>query len=194
MSKVICITGGIGAGKSTVCNYLEQKGYPVYFSDIRAKALMHSDLELAKQLKEVFGAAIYTGEMVLDRPLLAKLIFNKPSQKKLLESIVHPRVHEDFMHWCKEQKSPIIFKESPLAIEIEDKSCQTLVVVNALRDIRISRVLLRNPEWTEDDVISRMNNQIADEQRIKAAHEVIDNSGTVEVLQAQVDQLLTKWS
>ena len=51
MSEVICITGGIGSGKSTVCRYLEQSGYPVYYSDIRAKALMESDNQIQEQLE-----------------------------------------------------------------------------------------------------------------------------------------------
>ena len=77
MSKVICITGGIGSGKSTVCSYLEQRGFPVYYSDIRAKALMESNLQIREQLMEVFGPAIYT-ENELNRPELAKRIFNHP--------------------------------------------------------------------------------------------------------------------
>ena len=60
MSQVICITGGIGSGKSTVCRYLEERGYPVYYSDIRAKALMEGDYQLREQLIAVFGPTIYT--------------------------------------------------------------------------------------------------------------------------------------
>lgn len=193
MSRVICITGGIGSGKSTVCSYIEQRGYPVYYSDIRAKALMESDLKIREQLIEVFGPAIYT-ENELNRPELAKRIFNHPDLKESLESIVHPRVHEDFMQWRKAQTSAILFKESPLALEIDDQSCHTIVVVHSEEELRISRVLSRNPDWTRDDVKARMRNQISDEQRIHLAHQVIDNSGTPQELQDKLDQLLTKWS
>jgi len=193
MSKVICITGGIGSGKSTVCSYLEQLGYPVYYSDIQAKALMESDPQIREQLIGVFGPAIYT-ENELNRPELAKRIFNHPDLKQSLESIVHPRVHEDFMQWRNAQTSALLFKESPLALEIDDQSCQTIVVVHAEKEIRISRVLSRNSDWTREDVEARIKNQISDEQRLRLAHQVLDNSGTTQGLQEKLDQLLTKWS
>ncbi len=194
MSKVICITGGIGSGKSTVCRYLEERGYPVYYSDLRAKALMESDSQIRAQLIAVFGPAIYMDSEELNRPELAKRIFNDPDLKQSLESIVHPRVHEDFVQWSKEQTSPLLFKESPLALEIEDQSCQTIVVVHAEAELRISRVLIRNSDWTREDVEARMRNQTSDVQRLQLAHQAIDNSGTPEALQEKIDQLLTKWS
>ena len=194
MSKVICITGGIGSGKSTVCRYLEERGYPVYYSDIRAKALMESDAQIRAQLIAVFDLAIYTDSEELNRPELARRIFNDPDLKQSLESIVHPRVHEDFVQWSKEQTSPLLFKESPLALEIEDQSCQTIVVVHAEAELRISRVLIRNSDWTREDVEARMRNQTSNEQRLQLAHQTIDNSGTPEALQEKIDQLLTKWS
>jgi len=194
MSKVICITGGIGSGKSTVCRYLEERGYPVYYSDLRAKALMESDSQIRAQLIAVFGPAIFMDSKELNRPELARRIFNDPDLKQSLESIVHPRVHEDFVQWSKEQTSPLLFKESPLALEIEDQSCQTIVVVHAEAELRISRVLIRNSDWTREDIEARMRNQTSDVQRLQLAHQAIDNSGTPEALQEKIDQLLTKWS
>ena len=194
MSQVICITGGIGSGKSTVCRYLEERGYPVYYSDIRAKALMEGDYQLREQLIAVFGPTIYTDREVLNRPELARRIFNDPNLKHSLYSIVHPRVHEDFVKWSKDQTSSMLFKESPLALEIDDQSCQTIVVVHAEAELRISRVLGRNSNWTREDVEARMRNQISDEQRLRLAHQVLDNSGTPDELQEKLDQLLTKWS
>ena len=194
MSKVICITGGIGSGKSTVCRYLEERGYPVYYSDLRAKALMESDSQIRAQLIAVFGPAIFMDSKELNRPELARRIFNDPDLKQALESIVHPRVHEDYMQWSKEQTSPLLFKESPLALEIEDQSCQTIVVVHAEAELRISRVLIRNSDWTREDIEARMRNQTSDVQRLQLAHQAIDNSGTPEALQEKIDQLLTKWS
>lgn len=194
MSKVICITGGMGSGKSTVCSYLEQRGYPVYYSDTRAKALMEGDHQIRKQLIALFGLNIYTGNKQLNRPELAKRIFNSPGLKQSLEAIVHPVVHEDFIQWSKVQKSDLLFKESPLALEIDDQSCQTIVVVHAEEELRISRVLDRNSDWTREDVEARMRNQISDAQRLNLAHQVLDNSDTPKALMKKLDQLLTKWS
>lgn len=194
MSKVICITGGIGSGKSTVCKHLEERGYPVYYSDVRAKALMEGDSQIREQLMDVFGPGIYTDSQALNRPELARRIFNNPNLKESLESIVHPRVHEDFVQWSTAQTSKLLFKESPLAMEIDDQSCQTIVVVHAEAELRISRVLGRNSDWSREEVEARMRNQLSDEQRLKLAHQVLDNSGTPEALREKLDQLLTKWS
>ena len=194
MSKVICITGGIGSGKSTVCGFLEQRGYPVYYSDIRAKALMESDNQIQEQLIALFGSNIYTGNKQLNRPELASRIFNNPELKQSLEAIVHPHVHEDFVQWCNDQTSHLVFKESPLAVEIDDRNCQILVIVHAEEELRISRVLARNSEWTRDDVQARIRNQLSDKQRISLSHEILDNSDTTEALKKKVNQLLTKWS
>ena len=194
MNHVVCITGGIGSGKSTVCKYIEQRGYPVYYSDTRAKELMEHDHQIREQLIAVFGPSIYTDSEELNRPELARHIFNHPDLKESLESIVHPRVHEDFMQWSNAQTSNLLFKESPLALEIGDQSCQTIVVVHAEAELRISRVLIRNSDWTREDVEARMRNQISDEQRLNLAHQILDNSSTPEALQEKLDQLLTKWS
>ena len=194
MTHVVCITGGIGSGKSTVCKYIEQRGYPVYYSDTRAKELMEHDHQIREQLITVFGPTIYTDSEELNRSELARHIFNDPDLKQSLESIVHPRVHEDFVQWSNAQTSNLLFKESPLALEIGDQSCQTIVVVHAEAELRISRVLIRNSDWTREDVEARMRNQISDEQRLQLAHQVLDNSSTPEALQEKLDQLLTKWS
>ena len=194
MNHVVCITGGIGSGKSTVCKYIEQRGYPVYYSDTRAKELMEHDHQIREQLIAVFGPTIYTDSEELNRPELARHIFNHPDLKESLESIVHPRVHEDFVQWSNAQTSNLLFKESPLALEIGDQSCKTIVVVHAEAELRISRVLIRNSDWTREDVEARMRNQISDEQRLNLAHQILDNSSTPEALQEKLDQLLTKWS
>lgn len=194
MNHVVCITGGIGSGKSTVCKYIEQRGYPVYYSDTRAKELMEHDHQIRLQLIALFGPTIYTDSEELNRPELARHIFNHPDLKQSLESIVHPRVHEDFVQWSNAQTSNLLFKESPLALEIGDQSCQTIVVVHAEAELRISRVLIRNSDWTREDVEARMRNQISDEQRLNLAHQILDNSSTPEALQEKLDQLLTKWS
>ena len=194
MTHVVCITGGIGSGKSTVCKYIEQRGYPVYYSDTRANELMEHDHQIREQIIAVFGPTIYTDSEELNRSELARHIFNDPDLKQSLESIVHPRVHKDFVQWSKAQTSQLLFKESPLALEIGDQSCQTIVVVHAEVELRISRVLIRNSDWIREDVEARMRNQISDEQRLQLAHQVLDNSSTPEALQEKLDQLLTKWS
>ena len=74
---IIGITGGIGAGKSTVSNILRSMGYPVYDSDIQARKLQNENLELKQKIQNIFGDNIYN-ESGLDRPALSKIVFNNP--------------------------------------------------------------------------------------------------------------------
>ena len=193
MSHVVCISGGIGSGKTTVCKYLESLGYPVYYSDARAKELMLNDAELRTQIISIFGPEAYEGNR-LNRGLLANLIFKKEELKLKLEKIVHPRVREDFKQWLRVHNEPLVFKESPIAIEIHDKSCMDIWIVTAPEHLRLTRILHRNPNWTREDVIQRMKNQLGDHERNLIGVECLDNSTSLESLLIQVDEALAKWT
>lgn len=189
MSQVICVTGGIGSGKSTVCEYLNSRGYPVYFSDQRAKKLMEDDAHLRQAITSTFGPEAYD-EHGLNKTLIAEKIFNEKDLKHELEAVVHPRVRADFKTWLKVNNQSLVFKESPLAIEINDSSCDVLWIVSTPKPIRVERIMERNPNWTKEEISSRMDNQIDDEQRTNSGGFLLDNSGTKEALLIQVDQLL----
>lgn len=189
--KIICITGGIGSGKSTVCSLLEQRGYPVYYSDARAKALMVEQDQLVQAIKDLFGSDAYE-QGTLNRSYLADQIFKSPLLKGELEKLVHPAVRLDFDQWLQHQNSRLIFKESALAIEVNDATCELKVSVVADRKLRIARILSRNTDWSLEDVIARMSNQITDKQRISSSDEIIYNNGDYQDLKQAVDQLLDK--
>ena len=193
MSHVVCISGGIGSGKTTVCKYLESLGYPVYYSDARAKELMLNDAELRTQIISIFGPEAYEGNR-LNRGLLANLIFKKEELKLKLEKIVHPRVREDFKQWLRVHDEPLVFKESPIAIEIHDKSCNDLWLVTAPEEMRLKRILQRNPNWSREDVVQRMKNQLGDHDRNGVGVQRLDNSSSLESLLIQVDDALAKWT
>ena len=191
LPKVVCITGGIGSGKSAVCHLIIEAGYPVYNSDDRAKWLMENQPELIQGIKNIFSKEAYI-EGALNRAYLSKRIFEDPELKMALEKLVHPAVGNDFNNWRAAQKSEIVFKESALAIEIKDPTCQCLVSVTADKLIRQARVLLRNPSWSLSDVVARMKTQVSDEIRIAASDFTIANEDELEVLKEKVDYLLAK--
>jgi dephospho-CoA kinase len=192
--RVICITGGIGAGKSTVCEYFKSKGVAVYSSDIRAKQLMREDAQLVQSIKTLFGEQAYFPDGTVNSAIMAQTIFSSPVYKSRLEAIVHPAVQRDFERWKLSQLGPFVIKESALSIEINDQSCEELVVVLANESTRIRRLQVRNPNWSLDHIRSRMLNQSNDEQRRNAATLLIENNAGLEELYAQLDQLLIKWS
>lgn len=190
-SRVICITGGIGSGKSTVCAMLESKGYHVYYSDERAKALMHTNSTLVQGITALLGEQAYSqGE--LNRTYVGEKIFGNSELKEKLESLVHPAVREDFEHWKLSSGSTVVFKESALVLETGDPTCEHVVSIVADENVRISRVIARNSEMNESQIRARLDNQLEDAHRRAQSDTVIENNGSLEDLNLQVDYLLSK--
>lgn len=189
--KIICITGGIGSGKSTFSALIEEKGHPVYYSDDRAKDLMNDDSILKNYIKELLGEEAYI-EGTLNRSYISQKIFNDEQLKQQLEHLVHPVVKKDFEHWTQTRNRAIVFKESALVLETNDRSCEYIVSIVADEHIRIDRILKRNPELSQKEVKLRIAQQIDDYTRKKRSDIVIANNGSVEELNAEVDYLLSK--
>jgi dephospho-CoA kinase len=174
----IGVTGGIGSGKSTVCQIFEQLGVPIYYADVRAKALMHEDVELKKQIRKAFGWDAYDEKDRLNRAYLAKIVFNNSAKLNMLNGLVHPAVFEDFRQWVLLQKNaPYSIKEAALMLETDSyKELDKIIVVTAPIDTRIDRVVRRDGV-KHDDVLKRMENQMSDRERIAKADFVIKNDG-----------------
>lgn len=94
------ITGGIGSGKSYVARMLSQKGFAVYDTDSEAKRLMISDTDIRRELIELLGPEVYSGEK-LNKPLLANYLFATEDNAARMNSIVHPCVKRDFLRWLQ---------------------------------------------------------------------------------------------
>ena len=112
----IGVTGGIGSGKSTVCELLRDRGVAVYDSDSRAKQLMAESDALREQLTATFGAECYNAEG-LNRAFLASKVFGNEEALQQLNSIVHPAVRIDFQAWAEQQQSPYVVLESAILFE-----------------------------------------------------------------------------
>jgi dephospho-CoA kinase len=167
------ITGGIGSGKSTVCRIFELLGFPVYYSDIRAKQLIHENDEIITLYKRLFGEDIYaTGQ--LNREKVAEILFNHPTIKKEVEGVVHPIVRDDFNKWAVMQQSDVVLNEA--AILFESGSYQLMdavITVSAPENLRISRVMNRDG-ITEREIKVRINNQWPDEKKCALSQYVIE--------------------
>lgn len=194
------ITGGIGSGKTTACRIFEELGIPVYYADERAKYLMQHEHFLIEQLKKNFGDEVFENGK-LNRAYLAQRVFGNEVHLSLLNSIVHPAVFRDTERWLDEQSPknvPYTLKEAALLIESGSyRTLDKLIVVTALPDVRIARVTQRD-NTTEEAVMERIKHQMPDEEKIKLADFVIDNSGTIEELKKDVmeihHQLIGLWS
>ena len=175
----IGITGGIGTGKSVVCEIFKVLGIPVYYADDRARELMMEDQKIIKALKRTFGGESYLKTGELNRKFLAQNVFNDEVKLKTINSIVHPSVAEDFERWSENNWNYLyIMKEAALLVESGSyKTLDFLVIVTAPKTLRIQRVLKRDQHRTEEDVRLIISKQLSDEDKMLKSQFRIINDG-----------------
>lgn len=189
MPYKIGVTGGIGAGKSTVCRIFQILGAPVYDADSRAKWLMNHDSTLISSLKDLVGNEIYTPEGLLNRSFLSDAIFSNPEMLKKVNALVHPEVGADFRNWLSSQTSPYVVKEAALLFESGSyRELDTVITVTAPLEIRIARVLKRDEQRSMQQVIDIIDKQWIDQQKIELSEFELSNNDE-QLLTPQVVQL-----
>ena len=174
----IGITGGIGAGKSTVAGIFKVLGVPVFDADATAKNILNTDSVLREQIAATFGSETYKNGL-LDRKYLATLVFNNPNQLAKLNALVHPASIEAANIWAKhweEQGCPYILKEAALLFEAgTNVGLDFIIGVTAPVEMRIARVMERD-HVTREEVLKRMQHQLDDSEKMKRCNFVIDNN------------------
>ncbi|WP_442794627.1 dephospho-CoA kinase [Pelobium manganitolerans] len=174
----IGITGGIGSGKTTVCQIFSLLGVPVFYADIVAKDLMVTDAVLIAQVKRAFGNKAYFDNGSLNRKHVSDIVFNNKQELEKLNSYVHPAVFRAMDVWASQQKSSYVLKEAALLFESGSyRQNDFNILVSADEDLRIKRVMERDGV-THDKVEARMRNQLSEQERLNKADFVIDNNGT----------------
>ena len=172
--RKIAICGGIGSGKSTVCRMFAERGAAIYDSDSRAKALMAESAELRAALVAEFGEECYEGG-VLNRPYLAAKVFGSEEQLAKLNSIVHPAVKDDFLHWAEEQESDYCILETAILFESGfDAVVDCSVAVLAPMPLRVQRAMERDGA-TKEQVEARIKAQMSDDELMRRANFAIVN-------------------
>ena len=171
---LVGLTGGIGSGKSTVINYFKELGITCYQADDEAKKLMNSDKGLIKKIKNSFGDSIYINSK-LDRKKLSAIVFTDKKKLELLNSIVHPYVTRHFENFCKGLGDIYIIKEVAIIFEIGTQNkFDKIILVRAPKEDRVKRIINRD-KCNRQDAINRINNQIADDDKIDQCDFIIDN-------------------
>lgn len=174
------ITGGIGSGKSTVCQIFSVLGIPVYNADERAKWIVSHDKEVGQAITADFGAEAFI-QGKYNRAFIASVVFNSPDKLKKLNEIIHPAVGRDFERWVMDNahKSPYLVKEAALLFDSENgNKLDFTAVVHAPDHLRIQRVKQRDPQRDENQIRNIVANQMSQEEMIKRASFLIDNSGS----------------
>lgn len=178
---IIGITGGIGSGKTFICKKFKEFGVPVYNADERAKFLMENDSQLKNELIDYFGKEIYVNSK-LNKKYLAERIFNSKEDLQFINSVVHPAVARDTKLWEEENSDKsYLIKEAALLFENNSyKELDKTILVFAPEDERILRVMKRDSS-SKEQVLSRINNQMSDLDKMENADFIINNNGKNEI-------------
>lgn len=193
MGKVIGITGGIASGKSTISNWLIEKGYPVVDADIAARKVVEPGEKALDEIKNTFGETIINSDGTLNREKLGAIVFNDRNKLQSLNNIVHPAVRE----WMMNQKerafakgAKIVFLDIPLLFEskLTYMVDQTILVfVDPLT--QLARLKERN-QYTDEEAQIRIQSQMPIEEKRHLADFIIDNTGSLENTKRQLDDIL----
>ena len=190
LPKIIGLTGGIGSGKSTVAKFIEEMGFPVYYSDVRAKEIVNDDELLKKGIIELLGEKAYDINGFYDRKYVAEIVFNDEELLQKLNGMIHPAVKYDFEKWVGNQTTEFVFKETALLFELKlNESCYKSVLVTADDNLRLKRVMDRDGK-TYREVENVMNKQMPEKDKIKIADFVIFNNDGMDELQAETENVI----
>lgn len=173
------LTGGIGAGKSVVRRLFGVLGVPTIDADARAKWLMVHDPGLRAALIAELGAEVYAPDGHLDRSWLARRAFADPTVLARLNALVHPAVGSDFAAWLRQQEvasAPYIIKEAAILFEADiARHLDLVITVAAPEEVRIRRVLARDPHRSVADVRAIIAKQLPEAERQRRADVVLWN-------------------
>lgn len=184
------LTGGIGSGKSTVSALLAARGAIIIDADAIARELQAPGQPLVASLKERFGDAIVDEHGALVRPALASIVFSDPEALKDLNKLVHPAIAVEMDRRLKEQRATnnVVVLDIPLLAENPRKGLSGIVVVDIPTDLAVER-LVEFRAMTTEDATARIAQQASREERLAIADKVIDNSGDMESLSDQVEDV-----
>jgi dephospho-CoA kinase len=170
----IGVTGGIGSGKSTVCEIFKHLGTPVFNSDYEANKLLNTS-EVIGFYKNEFGSEVFSN-VSLDKQKIAAIIFNNAEALKKVNNFIHPLVNSQFAQWVLKQKNCFyVIKESALLLEQNSlKDLDYIILIMAPLELRIKRVVLRDNS-EETVVMKRIENQATDAEKMKRANYIITN-------------------
>ena len=173
------LTGGIGSGKSTVASAFNALGVPTFSADEIAFSLSQKgELGYTAIVKE-FGKEILNSDSQIDRATLGDIVFNDPLLKSSLENILHPLIMASLHRQADSVQAPYCVLDIPLLINTDEyKRVDSILVIRCDKATRIARIRHRSG-WSDDKIAAVMEHQVPQDQLIKAADQVIDNSGEI---------------
>lgn len=190
MSRVIGITGGVGAGKSRILSVLESVyGAVILQADQVAAELEEPGQEGLRLLAEAFGTEILDGDGRLDRKAFAERIFQDQEALFTVNRIIHPLTIAELGRRIRESEAPVIAVEAALFDDESRRLCDELWLVDTSEENRVER-LMENRGYSRKKCRDIMANQPSRAEFLNMADHVIDNNGTLEQVEEQIARLL----
>jgi dephospho-CoA kinase len=187
---LVGLTGGLGAGKSTVARMLGQRGAVIVDADELARRALEPGTRVYQEVCDLFGDDVVTASGALDRSAIAERVFGDQGMRRALESITHPEVFRllaDEVETLRGTNEVLVF-DAPLLIETGfHRACDVVVVVTAPEAVQIERAA--GGGMTEEQALARLRAQIDPADREAVADLVIANNGTLEDLERRVDEV-----
>ena len=192
MTKIVVLTGGIGAGKTKVEEIFSSLGVETLDADQITSNLLDKNTRAYKKIVEIFGQSILTNHEEINRPRMREIIFRDKLAKKKLEDILHPQIRSFMNHEVKKATGQYILQVIPLWFEVygEERPADIwkIIVVETSTECRKERTLRRSKtDMDTFDLI--LSNQATDSERRKIADDIISNQGSIEELRLQVNTI-----
>ena len=194
MAFVVGLTGGIGSGKSAAADEFAKRGAAIVDTDAIAHELTGPDGAAMEAIRGLFGPDFVSTSNALDRAKMRELVFRDPAQKKRLEALLHPMIRDESSRRIAASAAPYVVHVVPLLVESRDyrERVQRVLVVDCPEALQLARVRARSG-LPEAQVAAIIKSQVSREKRLAAADDVIDNSGSIDALQQQVEKLHEKY-
>jgi dephospho-CoA kinase len=190
----VCLTGGIGSGKSSVARLFEARGVAVIDADALAHELTAPGGAAIPAIRAAFGPEVIDERGALDRERMRQHVFGDPAARKRLEGILHPMIRDESERQRAAATSAYVILMIPLLVESGDprRRCDRVLVVDCPEAEQIRRVMLRS-NLGRAEVEAIMATQASRAERLAHADDVIDNGGDPDRLGPQVEALHARY-
>ncbi len=187
---VVGVTGSLGSGKTTVARIFGEMGAKVIDSDRLAREAMEPEKPAYAEIVEEFGEGILQPDGQINRASLGRIVFADPAKRKMLESIVHPRIEEARRRLIGEfEEDALVVLDVPLLFESGlGRECRKTIVVTIDEQTRVAR--LKSEGLDEQDIQQRLAAQMPQEEKKARADYVIDNSAGLEKTRIQAEEII----
>ncbi len=190
MKLVVGLTGGIGSGKTAAADEFARLGATVVDTDAIAHELTREGGRAIPELERIFGKEALDPSGAMDRARMRERVFADPAAKKALEALLHPMIREDSRRRIEAAQGPYVVHVVPLLVESADyrRRVDRVLVVDCPEELQLARVRARSA-LPDAQVRAIIASQASRAERLAAADDVIDNSGSLQALRKQVAAL-----